>query len=53
MSANRNYENARIVLFESDDDARQTIKSTLVQDTFTQTLATPKLQTAQSATIND
>ncbi len=53
MSTNTNYKNVRIVLFERDSDVRQTIKSTLTQDTFTQTLATSGLKTAQTAIFND
>ncbi len=53
MLADSNYENVRIVLFERDPDVRQTIKSTLAQDTFTQTLATSGLKTAQTAIFNN
>lgn len=53
MLANFNYKNVRIVLFERDSDIRQAIKATLAQDTFTQTLATSGLKTAQTAIFND
>ncbi len=53
MPANSNYKNVRIVLFERDYDVRQAIKATLAQDTFTQTLATAGLKTAQTAIFND
>jgi DNA-binding response OmpR family regulator len=49
MSAGRNYENVRIALYERDNDVRQNLKSTLVEDTFTQTMATSGLKTLQSA----
>ena len=53
MLANSTYKNVRIVLFERDSDVRQAIKATLAQDTFTQTLATSGLKTAQTAIFND
>ncbi len=53
MLANSSYGNVRIVLFERDSDVRQTIKAALTQDTFTQTLATSGLKTAQTAIFND
>ena len=53
MLANSTYKNVRIVLFERDSDIRQAIKATLAQDTFTQTLATSGLKTAQTAIFND
>ena len=53
MLANCSYKNVRIVLFERDYDVRQAIKATLAQDTFTQTLATAGLKTAQTAIFND
>ncbi len=53
MPAKSTYKNVRIVLFERDSDVRQTIKATLAQDTFTQTLATAGLKTAQTAIFND
>ena len=53
MLANSTYKNVRIVLFERDSDVRQTIKAALAQDTFTQTLATSGLKTAQTAIFND
>lgn len=52
MSAQHSYQNVRTVLFEDDSDVRQTIKSTLAQDTFIQTIATSTLKTAQSAIFN-
>ncbi len=52
MSAQHSYKNVRVVLFEGDSDVRQTIKSTLAQDTFTQTISTSALKTAQSAIFN-
>ncbi len=53
MDAQHSYKNARIVLFEGDSDVCQTIKSTLIQDTFAKTLATSSLKTAQTAIFND
>lgn len=53
MSSRKSYHNVRTVLFEQDSDVRQTIKSTLHQDTFTQTLATSSLKSAQAAIFSD
>ena len=53
MPSEKSYHNVRIVLFDRDSDVRQTIKSTLHQDTFTQTLATSSLKSAQAAIFND
>lgn len=53
MSDNQTNEKIRIVLYEGDSDVRQAIKSTLYEDTFTQTLATSALKTAQSAIFNN
>ena len=53
MAAKQSYDKSRIVLYEGDDDIRQTIKTTLIQATFTQTLATSSLKTAQAAIFND
>ncbi|MBC8339304.1 MAG: response regulator transcription factor [Alphaproteobacteria bacterium] len=55
MSANynRNYNNVRIVLFERDNDVRQNLKQTLLQDTFTKTVATSGMKTVQSAIFSD
>ena len=53
MPSEKSYHNVRIVLFDRDSDVRQTIKSTLHRDTFTQTLATSSLKSAQAAIFND
>jgi len=53
MLTKANYKNVRIVLFERDPDVRQAIKATLAQGTFTKTLATSGLKTAQAAIFND
>ncbi|MCH7937269.1 MAG: response regulator [Proteobacteria bacterium] len=53
MSSEKSYHNVRTVLYERDPDVRQTIKSTLNRDTFTQTLATSSLKSAQAAIFND
>ena len=53
MSNQKSYHNVRTVLFERDSDVRQNIKSTLNQGTFTQTLATSSLKSAQAAIFND
>ena len=53
MSSRKSYHNVRTVLFERDSDVRHTIKSTLLQDTFTKTLATSSLKSAQAAIFND
>ncbi|MDA1089537.1 MAG: response regulator [Proteobacteria bacterium] len=47
------YDKTRIVLYENDADVRQTIKSTLIRGTFSQTLATSSFKTAQSAIFNN
>lgn len=53
MSSEKSYQNVRTVLFERDSDVRRTIKSTLNKDTFTQTVATSSLISAQAAIFND
>ena len=53
MLTKSTYGNVRIVLFERDPDVRHTIKATLAQDTFTKTLATSGLKTAQTAILNN
>jgi DNA-binding response OmpR family regulator len=53
MPTHKSYKNVRVVLFEPDSDVRQTIKSTLHQDTITKTLATSSLKMAQGAIFND
>lgn len=53
MSSEKSYHNVRTVLFERDSEVRHNIKLTLIQDTFTQTLATSSLKSAQAAIFSD
>ena len=53
MARKQSFKNVRTVLFEQDSDLRQNIKSTLTQDTFTQTTAMSALKSAQAAMHND
>ena len=53
MARNQSFKNVRIVVFEQDSDLRQNIKSTLTQDTFTQTIVMSALKSAQAAIHND
>ncbi|NQV85107.1 MAG: response regulator [Rhodospirillales bacterium] len=53
MSNQQNNKDVRIVLFDHDGDVRQNLKSTLAQESFTGTLATAGLKTAQAALFNN
>lgn len=53
MSDRANYKNIRTVLFERDSDVRQSIKSTLSREQFTNTVATSGLRTAMASIFND
>ena len=49
MARNQSFKNVRTVVFEQDSDLRQNIKSTLTQDSFTQTIAMSALKSVQAA----
>lgn len=53
MARNQSFKNVRTVVFEEDSDLRHNIKSTLTQDSFTQTIAMSALESAQAAMHND
>ncbi|MBT7942933.1 MAG: response regulator [Alphaproteobacteria bacterium] len=53
MASSQNNQDVRIVLFDHDSDVRQNLKSSLAQDSFTQTMATAGLKTAQAALYNN
>jgi len=49
MARNQSFKNVRTVVFEKDSELRQNIKSTLIQDSFTQTNAMSALKSVQAA----
>ena len=49
MARNQSFKNVRTVVFEQNSDLRQNIKSTLTQDSFTQTITMSALKSLQAA----
>ena len=49
MARNQSFKNVRTVVFKQDSNLRQNIKSTLTQDSFTQTITMSALKSLQAA----